>query len=155
MIVLTTNQPGFIDDAFISRLNLCIEYKEMDEDTRKKVWRQFLRKHLKEQEHLAGTQPKINIMPDVQTYVTSDPEIVKLGLNGRDIRNAFDSAVKVATHRTRQASRGQRCSIVQLEVDDFKQAVENKKAIYDYLNRVEARAEWKRAHGRGARAPPT
>jgi hypothetical protein len=154
MIVLTTNQPGFIDDAFISRLNLCIEYEEMNEDTRKKVWRKFLRKYLKEQENVAGTETKISIMQDVQTYVTSDPEIVKLGLNGRDIRNAFDSALKVATHRAQKANNGRPCPTIQLEVDDFKQAVENKKAFYDYLNRVEGRAEWNRAFGRGARAAP-
>lgn len=153
MIVLTTNQPGFIDDAFISRLNLTIEYKEMNEDTRKKVWRQFLRKYLREQEGGMGNQPKVNILQDVQTYVTSDPEIVKLGLNGRDIRNAFDSAVKVATYRMQQANKGGSLSTVELEVDDFKQAVENKKALYDYLNKVEGRTEWKRAYGRGARAP--
>jgi SpoVK/Ycf46/Vps4 family AAA+-type ATPase len=155
MIVLTTNQPGFIDDAFISRLNLCIEYQEMNEDTRKKVWRQFLRKYLKEQKNVADTETKINIMEDVQTYVTSNPEIVELGLNGRDIRNAFDSAVKVATHRAQQANDGHSHSTVELKVEDFKQAVENKKAFYDYLNRVEGRAEWKRAFGRGARAIPT
>lgn len=151
IIFLTTNQPGYIDDAFISRFHLCVEYKPMDPKARTGVWRNFLHKHHKEQEALTETQPRTNIMPDIENYVTTNADVVEFCLNGRDIRNAFQAAVTVAYDRTESASRGCAFNKVELKIADFEKVIANKKAFHDYISNLEGQTEADRAFARGAR----
>lgn len=102
LMFLTTNQPGFIDDAFNSRFHLIIEYPRLNEENRSRIWQCFLHKLQRDQEQRShGSEIRINVLNDVQNYVTTNTNVKALELNGRDIRNAFHAAIQIAIYRTK------------------------------------------------------
>ena len=42
-LFLTTNRVGQIDDAFLSRVSVVLQYDRLSDDTRKRIWQGFLR----------------------------------------------------------------------------------------------------------------
>lgn len=81
ILFLTTNRVGTFDEAFISRINLCIYYKPFSPEARKAVWEGFFRKLEKEKEET------MRIHANTRDYVDDSEELNQLGWNGRDIRN--------------------------------------------------------------------
>ncbi|KAJ6017099.1 hypothetical protein N7451_000478 [Penicillium sp. IBT 35674x] len=155
LMFLTTNQPGFIDDAFNSRIHLVIEYPQLDEDKRSKIWQSFLHKLHRDQEGRTEKDFMITIFGDVQNYVTTNDDVKALELNGRDIRNAFHSAIQTAIYRTETENkrRGgeQPVKSVELTVDDIKKVIDNKAAYRAYLTYIHGHDEESRALERGSR----
>ncbi|KAL8697714.1 MAG: hypothetical protein Q9201_006975, partial [Fulgogasparrea decipioides] len=90
LLFLTTNRVGQIDDAFISRVHIAIGYKALDGEDRKRIWNGFFQKLLKER---AG---KIQIAPGAKKWVLEMAASGKAQLNGRDIRNALQTAITLA-----------------------------------------------------------
>ncbi|KAJ5368006.1 uncharacterized protein N7496_007766 [Penicillium cataractarum] len=88
LLFLTTNRVGQIDDAFISRVHIAIGYPSLSEDARRKVWNGFFRKLVCDR---AG---KIQISPDAKAWVLETAGETQL--NGRDIRNALQTAITLA-----------------------------------------------------------
>ncbi|KAI7974082.1 hypothetical protein EIK77_002947 [Talaromyces pinophilus] len=90
LLFLTTNRVGQIDDAFISRVHVAIGYDELNSETRKKIWNGFFQKLVRER---AG---KIQITPDAKKWVLATTGESQAQLNGRDIRNALQTAITLA-----------------------------------------------------------
>ena len=67
MMFLTTNRSEVIDDAVLSRITLNIKYPDLTDDVRKLIWQSKLEN--------AGL------------YINSMDELIKINLNGRQIRN--------------------------------------------------------------------
>ncbi|KAJ5337097.1 uncharacterized protein N7506_005119 [Penicillium brevicompactum] len=88
LLFLTTNRVGQIDDAFISRIHIAIEYQKLNEETRRKVWNGFFRK-LK-----ADRTSKIQIELGAKKWILDTAGETQL--NGRDIRNALQTAITLA-----------------------------------------------------------
>lgn len=88
LLFLTTNRVGQIDDAFISRVHVAIGYQSLNEETGRKVWNGFFRKLVCDR---AG---KIQITPDAKKWVLDTTNETQL--NGRDIRNALQTAITLA-----------------------------------------------------------
>ncbi|KAL3481764.1 hypothetical protein BJX99DRAFT_253289 [Aspergillus californicus] len=97
ILFLTTNRLGHMDDAILSRIHLIIEYSDLTEKTRLKIWNQFFKKLTKE-------RPGFGVDPYLLSYIENDPEIVVLKWNGREIRNAFQTAVSLAVHEAKTES---------------------------------------------------
>ncbi|KAL8707332.1 MAG: hypothetical protein Q9220_007622 [cf. Caloplaca sp. 1 TL-2023] len=90
LLFLTTNRIGQIDDAFISRVHIAIGYKALEGEDRKRIWNGFFQKLIKER---AG---KIQIAPGAKKWVLEMAASGKAQLNGRDIRNALQTAITLA-----------------------------------------------------------
>lgn len=90
LLFLTTNRVGQIDDAFISRVHVAIEYDKLTAETRKKIWNGFFQNLAKER---AG---RIQIALDAKKWVLETTGEKQEQLNGRDIRNAFQTAITLA-----------------------------------------------------------
>lgn len=69
-----------MDDAILSRIHLVIEYTDLTEDIRVKIWKQFFNKLTKE-------RPQFGIDEYLIGYIEEDPTILALKWNGREIRN--------------------------------------------------------------------
>ncbi|KAJ5384477.1 hypothetical protein N7517_002388 [Penicillium concentricum] len=160
LMFLTTNQPGFIDDAFNSRFHLIIEYPRLNEEQRTTIWQSFLHKlHRDQGQHNQPTKIRINVLGDVQNYLTTNTDVKALELNGRDIRNAFHAAIQIAIHRTDEENRkryrnqgiGQPMTDVDLTVNDIKKVIDNKAAYRAYLTNVHGQNEEERALDYGGR----
>ena len=89
LLFLTTNRVGQIDDAFISRVHVAIGYQPLTPNTRRKIWNGFFKKLLKER---AG---KIKVALHAKKWVLDNVEDQD-DLNGRDIRNALQTAIRLA-----------------------------------------------------------
>jgi hypothetical protein len=53
LLFRTTNRIGQIDDAFISRMHVVIEYKSLTNESRNKIWNGFFSKLERDMEHLS------------------------------------------------------------------------------------------------------
>jgi hypothetical protein len=80
-----TNRLGHMDDAILSRVHLIIEYSDLVDQTRLKVWDQMIKKLRKEREDF-------DVDPYFVSYLENDPEILELQWNGREIRNGMATA---------------------------------------------------------------
>ncbi|KAI1155266.1 hypothetical protein F4825DRAFT_407951 [Nemania diffusa] len=100
ILFLTTNRVGHFDEAFMSRIHVSIGYERLDEDARNKIWDNMFSK-LREDHKNGG--PEIRYEYEAKQYVKKDPEVKKLEWNGREIRNAFQTAVALAVFDTKVA----------------------------------------------------
>ncbi|KAI8960209.1 hypothetical protein F5Y11DRAFT_358596 [Daldinia sp. FL1419] len=100
ILFLTTNRVGDFDEAFLSRIHVAIGYEPLDDAAREQIWNNLFRK-LKEDHKHGG--PDIHYEYDAKEYVRKSEEIKKLEWNGREIRNAFQSAVALALYDSKKA----------------------------------------------------
>lgn len=75
-----TNRLGHIDDAILSRIHLIIEYTDLSDEDRVKIWRQFFRK-------LETDRSNFKVDEYLEGFIENDPKIGALQWNGREIRN--------------------------------------------------------------------
>jgi hypothetical protein len=168
LIFWTSNLPAWLDDAFISRFHLCIQYHDLTPEMRNKVWLKFIAKLQQEevarQEQAAkrteqGKEevawPRLDVSPEVPMYVATDPAITNLKLNGRDIRNTFQAASRIAIHRAREESRGGVLRTITIGSEDIRNVIGKRKEFQDYLDGVHSGTEERRAWNRHGRLPPS
>ncbi|KGO78375.1 ATPase, AAA-type, core [Penicillium italicum] len=86
IVFLTTNRTQNIDPAFESRIHLSLAYKELDAESRRQVWKQFLSRSM-----------NIEAFTDAQL-----DQVAKLRLNGRQIKNVIKTASLLAWSRERE-----------------------------------------------------
>ncbi|KAJ4300797.1 hypothetical protein N0V90_002885 [Kalmusia sp. IMI 367209] len=81
LLFLTTNRISTIDPAFRSRVDLILPYHDLDEEARKQVWKNFIRR-----------------LPsnEVQMYDSDFDELAKTKMNGREIKNLIKTALVLA-----------------------------------------------------------
>ena len=81
ILFLTTNRVGHFDDAFVSRVHIVIEYQNLSETDRERIWSQFFNKLQTER------GKHISISGRAKRHVLKDPEVTQIPWNGREIRN--------------------------------------------------------------------
>ena len=78
---LTTNRISAIDTAFKGRIDLIIPYYDLDEDSRKNVWKNFIKR----------------LGPGAAEVSQEDFDILaKDEINGREIKNSIKTALVLA-----------------------------------------------------------
>ncbi|XDG05324.1 hypothetical protein ABKA04_004939 [Annulohypoxylon sp. FPYF3050] len=100
ILFLTTNRVGHFDEAFLSRIHVAIGYETLDDAAREQIWENLFKK-LKDDHKHGG--PEIRYEYEAKQYVKKDDELKSLEWNGREIRNAFQSAVALAIYDSRVA----------------------------------------------------
>ena len=100
LFFLTKNCVGQIDDAFLSRVSLVLQYDHLSDDTHKKIWRNFFNNLQRDVEFPGGRKVEVNKY--AQHYVLNDKEEKDLMWNGREKRNALQIAVLLASYRLLQ-----------------------------------------------------
>ncbi|KAF4484031.1 hypothetical protein CGGC5_v008297 [Colletotrichum fructicola Nara gc5] len=137
ILFLTTNRVGSFDDAFISRIHIQLYYPDFSNDERQRVWKTFIDKLARER----GDTIRLTI--DAKEYIESTR---KQGLkwNGREIRNAFQTAVALAEYEADKDSEGR----IMVKDDHLRAVVELSKDFKGYLNDLHRKDEGKRAEQR-------
>ncbi|KAH7237034.1 P-loop containing nucleoside triphosphate hydrolase protein [Fusarium redolens] len=143
LLFLTTNRVGQIDDAFISRVHVAIGYQALDEETRRKVWNGFFRKLVRER---AG---KVQIAPDAKTWVLETAG--ETSLNGRDIRNALQTAITLAEFESEEDPDYDAALVTVVTKAHFQKVLEMCNRFRSYVTSIRREDEMKRAQGRGDR----
>jgi len=92
ILFLTTNRVGHFDPAFFSRIHVYIGYKPLDTEGRKRIWLQFFKK-------LETERPgEVCVKAGAKKYILSEDVLKDTEWNGREIRNAFQTAVALAEY---------------------------------------------------------
>jgi len=121
ILFLTTNRVGSFDDAFISRIHVALHYERLNEEQRHQIWSKNFRRLQREE--------RVEIDPDTFFFSASDPELKAVEWNGREIRNAFQTAVALAQYEARKAGK----DVVTLRPEHLKSVVMMSKQFKDYI----------------------
>ena len=89
MLFLTSNRVKTFDEAFQSRINVAIRYKELSELQRKRIWLMWLNK----------AKDDVEDRDQFDEQLGEGGELAKAELNGRQIRNVFRNALAIAHKR--------------------------------------------------------
>ncbi|KAF4536434.1 ATPAse [Lasiodiplodia theobromae] len=134
MLFLTTNRVGSFDDAFISRVHLKLYYPNFTPEQRKQVWQTFVDKLNQERGDY------IRLHGSADEYLESK-EMQALAWNGREIRNAFQTAVTLAEFDDERDKEG----TILVKGKHLKAVVELSRDFTDYMNELHLGNEDKRA----------
>lgn len=124
---------GHFDEAFMSRIHVSIGYDPLDDYAREQIWDSFFKK-LSNNHKTGGS--RIDYEYDAKQYVRRSEDVKKLQWNGREIRNAFQTAVALAIAEAKTAKEKGRppaeC-IPQLSEAHLRQVVEMSTAFKSYI----------------------
>ncbi|KAJ4355596.1 uncharacterized protein N0V89_003616 [Didymosphaeria variabile] len=137
ILFLTTNRIGSFDDAFISRIHFLLGYPEFTDESRRKVWQTFISKLQRER----GDYIRLNI--DAKEYLDGK-ELRSVKWNGREIRNAFQTAVALAEYEATKDSEGK----IIMNDSHLRSVVEMSRDFKEYLKDLHRGDEGKRAERR-------
>ncbi|KAI1421819.1 hypothetical protein F5Y12DRAFT_787169 [Xylaria sp. FL1777] len=133
ILFLTTNRVGLFDEAFMSRIHVSIGYEPLDDDAREEIWDNLFRK-LKDDHKHGG--PEILYDYDAKQYVKRDAAVRQLKWNGREIRNAFQSAVALAVFDSkiaREKGASDEDAIPEIKEKHLAQVVNMSAAFKEYM----------------------
>lgn len=125
ILFLTTNRVGHFDPAFFSRIHVYIGYRPLDTEGRKRIWLQFFKKLEKERGDIC------TVRAGAKKYILSDDVLLDTEWNGREIRNAFQTAVALAEYEADTQGKD-----IELRQDHFEKVVEMSSQFKVYLNTV-------------------
>lgn len=137
ILFLTTNRVGHFDPAFFSRIHVYIGYKPLDAEGRKRIWQQFFQKLETER------GDEISVKAGAKRYVLGDDVLKDIEWNGREIRNAFQTAVALAEYEFEQKAKkagsdeGGKTLEIELRQDHFEKVVEMSDNFKKYLSTVD------------------
>ena len=96
---MTTNRVGSFDEAFMSRIHILIGYESLDKAARAQIWANAFDKL---ESHAESGGREISFSIGAKEYVNDSTKLEALKWNGREIRNAFQTAGALATFEAKQ-----------------------------------------------------
>ncbi|KAF2091476.1 hypothetical protein K490DRAFT_32941 [Saccharata proteae CBS 121410] len=132
---LVAGEVGKFDDAFISRIHVQLYYPDFTESDRRKIWQTFIDKLERER----GDYIRLNI--DAKEYLDGK-ELKSVKWNGREIRNAFQTAVSLAEYDAIPDKEGDK---ILLTDKHLRAVVEMSRDFKNYLTELHVGDEAKRA----------
>ncbi|KAH8602958.1 hypothetical protein B0O99DRAFT_679939 [Bisporella sp. PMI_857] len=152
MLFLTTNRIGHIDDAFLSRTSLAILYEPLDTGKQQRIWSGFIEKLAEERKDVVLTDRAKKFLERLD----KDPTTRDVPWNGREIRNALQSAVALASFEAEEdaESGGEQSSKIWIREDHFQTVVDRRKDFVAYRKSIRNQDEDLRAFVEGSRAMP-
>lgn len=141
ILFLTTNRVGTFDEAFLSRINLTIYYPPFSAKDREAVWESFFSKLERERDD------KMRIQQSTRDYVAEATEILDLKWNGREIRNAFQTAVALAEVEGDTDQRGR----ILIKKEHIRATVDMARAFKKYMKDLNRKDDDAMATARGNR----
>ncbi|KAI3391129.1 hypothetical protein diail_7926 [Diaporthe ilicicola] len=137
ILFLTTNRVGGIDPAFKSRIQLSLYYPRIDLDTTVRLYEVFLKRARDEQNRIGVTQFKIKQKEILKFVSRHYRRLQKEGYstwNGRQIRNACQTAIALVEHEAAHLKDGQPIPV--LGKHHFETVAAGSKEFDRYLNRT-------------------
>lgn len=130
---LTTNRVGSFDEAFKSRIHMALYYPPLNWLTTDKIWRNLIRR-AKEAKVECNDNALIEFAYKLREDQHSKPNTTGPTWNGRQIRNAFQSALALARNESVAAQK----PTVQLETRHFRTVAEVSNEFNQYILRVKS-----------------
>lgn len=102
ILFLTTNRVGAIDEAFKSRIHMTLYYPPLNKDQTKKIWEMKLRRIKGRTSSLIDPEDDDILSYSKQLYKEQVNSFPTLVWNGRQIRNAFQTASAIAEFQAQE-----------------------------------------------------
>ncbi|KAK1983518.1 ATPase [Colletotrichum cereale] len=106
ILILTSNRVGTFDEAFKSRIQLNLRYKNLNENQRLQIWTNFIdRIENLDKQRIVGADARAagsgrqDLGVNAEEIRAHIPSLAKTNLNGREIRNAISTARHLAVYR--------------------------------------------------------
>lgn len=103
ILILTSNRVGIFDEAFKSRIQLNLRYKNLDQDQRLEIWKNFLERLKRiEGRRLSGeteVSQALGFGINMKEIEDRIEDLARVELNGRQIRNAISTARELAMYQ--------------------------------------------------------
>ncbi|KAI4608845.1 hypothetical protein J4E83_008884 [Alternaria metachromatica] len=109
LLFLTTNRVGTFDEAFTSRVHISLFYPDFDKKTTLAVWQTFINQTVHVLKSSGRSHVTINgdeIIKFAKKHWKDSKDSKRARWNGRQIRNAFHTAVAMAEFRARTQKGG-------------------------------------------------
>ncbi|GAB1316432.1 hypothetical protein MFIFM68171_06642 [Madurella fahalii] len=119
ILILTTNRIGAFDEAFKSRIQLALSYPRLDEESRLKIWHNFVQMLRKTKDRIDHEDLEMNLH-----------KLAKVEMNGREIRNTITTARHLAKFR-KEILRYKHMQDAVKSVQRFNQYLEEVKGVSD------------------------
>jgi ATP-dependent Clp protease ATP-binding subunit ClpA len=148
LLFLTTNRIGQIDDSFLSRVHVVIGYTPLDEAKRKRIWNGFFRNLERDMSASSRYGPKIEVSKYAKEYVLNDEEVKALKWNGREIRNAFQTAISLAGYEAAKNPGWTTDKTIDVQKDHFSSVVMMSREFHSYMDSITLQEESQRARAR-------
>ncbi|KAH0563422.1 hypothetical protein GP486_002012 [Trichoglossum hirsutum] len=123
ILFLTTNRVGVFDEAFASRIHISIWYPGFDDVKRIKIWKTMIKR-------LERERKDIWVPYDFKKYIENDEDLKRVEWNGREIRNAFQTAVALAEFQGTEEN----LTKIELRFDYLDQVVKMSRRFKEYLS---------------------
>ncbi|KAK7193192.1 ATPase family AAA domain-containing protein 3B 4 [Paraphaeosphaeria sporulosa] len=101
ILFLTTNRIGRFDEAFMTRIHVAVGYERLTDSAREQIWDNMF-DTLDEDFKRGG--PQVDYHRHAKEYVKEHKDVKALEWNGREIRNAFQTAVALAVNDSKEAN---------------------------------------------------
>ncbi|KKY25645.1 putative atpase aaa+ type core [Diplodia seriata] len=137
LLFLTTNRVEHIDDAFMSRVHVAIGFEKLDVDKRRGIWETFFQKLVRE------CEGQIRVCEEAQAFVL-DGEMAEQEWNGREIRNAFQSAIAIAEYEASKDPEWKEDDEIVVKEEHFRRVMLMSKKFHDHVEkaRKDNESEW-------------
>ncbi|KAF3022530.1 hypothetical protein E8E14_012221 [Neopestalotiopsis sp. 37M] len=138
LLFLTTNRVGHIDEAFMSRVHAVIHFQQLNDASRKVLWKSLLDKVHRDR------PGKISIATEAIEYLDSR-EMLQIDWNGREIRNAMQTALALAEREAKKSPYYKEGQPVVVLKAHFKAVQRLNKSFKDYLTSIREEGPIQRA----------
>ncbi|KAF2444043.1 P-loop containing nucleoside triphosphate hydrolase protein, partial [Karstenula rhodostoma CBS 690.94] len=134
ILFLTTNRIGRFDEAFMTRIHVAVGYERLTDSAREQIWDNMF--DTLEDDFKRGG-PQIDYHRHAKEYVKEAEEVKNLEWNGREIRNAFQTAVALAVNDSKEANerghKNSKPSIPEVKEKHLAQVVKLSTAFKKYM----------------------
>lgn len=130
ILFLTTNKVGHFDEAFKSRIHVSLYYPQLDEKSSLQIWEMNLRRLLENKKHI-DVNSKI-IKRYAKKHYTHLEKAKRGPWNGRQIKNAFQTAIALAEFDAKTNNEAKPV----LTVEHFQVVAKASEGFDEYLSRI-------------------
>ena len=130
ILFLTTNKVGHFDEAFKSRIHVSLYYPQLDQGTSGKIWKMNLRRLVENRQHIEVDSKAIRNY--AKKHYLRLAKAKRGPWNGRQIKNAFQTAIALAEFDARVEGLARPV----LSVDHFHIVAKASEGFDEYLSRI-------------------
>ncbi|KID89817.1 ATPase [Metarhizium guizhouense ARSEF 977] len=129
VLFLTTNRVQSFDAAFLSRIHVALHYKNLSNENRERIWAHSFERLVRD------SDGKIHVSAAARDYVFHHASVQLLRLNGREIRNAMQTALALAESEAEDEGD----EVVTIRASHLEAVVEMSSSFKGYIARLEGR----------------
>ncbi|KAJ5776265.1 uncharacterized protein N7511_001276 [Penicillium nucicola] len=139
VIILTTNRVGEFDEAFRSRIHICLYYPKLEQDQTKEIWDMNIQRIKKSNLEIDIDERKIKRYVD--EHWKKNAKRPTRRWNGRQIKNAFQTAIALANWDFFEEGNTSGLERPRITVDHFRHVAKITAHFDDYISDIHGAPE--------------